>query len=218
MKLCFLGTSHAAVTLAEAARRKGFVLTESIGDADEVFISEDTPTDESGKRDLTPILELVDLVMRKHRGGAVITSQVPPGFTRSLNDASFYCQAETLRIEDAMQRALYPEMLIVGTWTGNHAIRFGYARYLESFDAPILYMKYEDAEFAKMAINYFLTSQVHASTFLSKLATKCGADWLNVARVLRHDSRIGKYAYLSPGDPLASRHLLRDYVTLNAIK
>ena len=101
MKLCFLGKSHAAVTLAEAARRRGFALTDDIGGADVCFISEDTPTDENGVRDLVPIMALVDLVRKERRGNAVITSQVPPGFTRSLNDASFYCQAETLRIEDA---------------------------------------------------------------------------------------------------------------------
>ena len=214
MRLCFLGTSHAAQTLARAAERKGFTLTDDLAGADLAFISEDTPTDENGVRDLKPILALVERVKTERRGSAVITSQVPPGFMRSIDDASFYHQAETLRIDDAMQRALYPEMLIVGFAYHSWEPCIPYWDYLHAFDCPILKMTYEDAEFAKMAINAFLVSQVETSKMLAGIAKICGADWQRVSRVLRHDSRIGKYAYLHPGEPLASKHLLRDYVTL----
>jgi len=142
---------------------------------------------------------------------------VPPGCTRQHFSQNMYHQAETLRMEDAMQRALYPEMLIVGCYEVDTVIHPDYLRYLEAFDAPILKMTYEDAEFAKMAINATLVSQVLNANRLAAAADKCGADWQRVARVLRHDSRIGKYAYLTPGDPLKSKHLLRDHVTLEGL-
>lgn len=216
MKLCFLGKSHAAVTLAEAARRKGFEITVEVPLASLVFVSEDTPTDETGVRDVSPIKALVESVMYRATAPIIITSQVTPGFTRSFKAASIYHQAETLRIEDAMQRALYPEMLIVGCWKATDAIRPEYLQYLEAFDAPVMKMSYEDAEFTKMAINAVLISQVSTSGVLSNLAKEMGADWNRVSRALHHDSRIGKYAYLHPGKWDNSRHLLRDYVSLLA--
>jgi UDP-glucose 6-dehydrogenase len=76
-------------------------------------------------------------------------------------------------------------------------------------------MNYEDAEFCKIAINQTLISQVENTNFLSMMAARCGADWMRVAQALRHDSRIGKFSYLTPGDWKKSKHLLRDHVTLN---
>ena len=49
MKLCFLGGTHAAQTLEEAARRKGFAFT-SEDKADVVFVAMDTPTKGTGER------------------------------------------------------------------------------------------------------------------------------------------------------------------------
>ena len=79
-------------------------------------------------------------------------------------------------------------------------------------------MPQANAEFAKIAINYFLAKQVDTTNELAERAALCGADWGRVARALRNDSRIGKFAYLTPGDWKKSIHLLRDYVTLNEIK
>ena len=211
--ICFVGSSFAALTLKEGARRRGLEITEDAREASLIFISEDTPTDEHGKRDLEKISHLID----KHPYPIVLTSQVPPGFCRSLRYPVYY-QAETLRIEDALQRALHPEMFIVGYRDADFKLPRAYQEYLEAFDCPILKMSYEDAEFAKIAINATLISQVETTNMLARHAEKCGADWVKVARALRHDSRIGKYAYLTPGAWQPSRHLMRDFATLNEIE
>jgi len=211
----FLGNSYAAVTLKEAARRRGLPLTEDSAEADLIFVSEDTPTDEIGNRDLAPIRRLIDQCLLGVP--VVITSQVTPGFCRSLGREDIYHQAETLRIEDGIQRAMYPEMFIVGAKSSGQAISKEYLDYLESFECPILNMSYEDAEFCKIAINATLISQVETANMLSKCAERVGADWGKIAQALRHDSRIGKYSYLTPGHWQNSKHLLRDYVTLKSI-
>jgi UDP-glucose 6-dehydrogenase len=217
MRVCFLGGTHAAHTMAEAARRRGMTVADDMTSCDLVFVSMDTPVGPDGRRDTTPIKALMRDILKLKRSQFVLTSQVPPGFTRSLNDGRIYHQSETLRIEDAIQRAMYPEMLIVGTQL-RLPICNPYREYLESFDCPILQGTYEDAEFAKIAINMTLAAQVESATRLSKAAGYYGADWGFVQRVLRHDSRIGKYSYLTPGDWRKSSHLLRDAMTLEDAK
>src|SRR5207245_3683933 len=109
--------------------------------ADVIFISQDTPTNEEGERDLGPIRDLVHSV--SCAGTVVLTSQVPVGYTRSLNRAIYY-QAETLRIKDAFVRAIYPEQHIVGC-ADNKPLPSAYLDYLEVFGCPILTMTYEEA-------------------------------------------------------------------------
>lgn len=212
----FLGTSYAAVTLKEAARRRGLPITENIKDANLIFVSEDMPTDEYGNRNTARIFLLVQEALR-FDVPIVLTSQVTPGFCHKIGCERLYHQAETLRIEDGMQRAMYPEMFIVGEY-GLAEIDPRYMEYLKAFDCPILKMSYEEAEFSKIAINAFLISQIETSNMLSKAAVKYGAVWGKVAQALRHDSRIGKFAYLTPGDWKKSKHLLRDYVTLAEVR
>lgn len=220
----FIGDSYAAVTLKEAARRRGLPLTDDMAKADLVFVSQDTPTDNLGNRDLNPIEELVRFVPIDMP--LVITSQVPPGFCDRMRIGRAahrtYHQAETLRTTgDGAERAMHPEMFIIGCEDrhANYLTDFplAYYDYLHAFDCPILRMTFRDAEFAKLAINMTLASQVDNANRLSEAAVKCGADWGRVANALRHDSRIGKYAYLTPGSWKKSPHLLRDFVTMGSL-
>ena len=211
----FIGDSYAANNLREAARRRGLKMAESIEQADLVFVSQDTPTGADGTRNLEPIRALIDSAKSK---AIVITSQVQPGFTRSLKRFDVYHQAETLRAGDGLQRAMYPEMFIVGSGLKSMPIHSDYLAYLAAFDCPVFFMSYEEAEFAKIAINMTLASQVDNTNRLTAAAEKLGCSWQKISQVLRHDSRIGKYSYLTPGDWRKSPHLLRDEVTLKEIE
>lgn len=233
MKIAFLGTSHAAQHLSAAAAAKGFDIVPP-ADAPLIFVSEDTPTDSEGRRDLDAIRQLVDHA-RRHMDHAtvVITSAVPPGFTRAearaiakernpehwaLDDFPIWHQAETLRIKDAEQRALNPEMLIVGGWSRRSVIPDVYMHYLCTWGCPVLQMLYEEAEFSKIAINMCLAAQVDTTNRLAAAALKVGARWDEIKRALIHDRRIGEHAYLTPGRWQDSPHLLRDAVTLAEIE
>lgn len=211
MRIAFIGTSHAAQHLSTAARLKGFEIV-APGDGDLTFVSEDTPTDEWGRRDLGVIRELV-AEARKHDAPVILTSAVPPGFTRSLGFRLWH-QAETLRMRDAAERALNPEMLIIGADDPGLPLPEPYDTYLRAFRCPRLVMKWEEAEFAKLAINCYLAAQVACTTDLAAAAKKVGASWRAIQDVLRRDSRIGHHAYLEPGDWQRSRHLVRDMRTL----
>ncbi len=210
----FIGTSHAAIHLRDAAVKRGNIIAPFIDEASVIFVSEDTKTDEFGNRDVSEIRDLVEAALL-YKTQVVITSQVPPGFTRSFNESSLVHQAETLRILDAEKRAEFPEQIIVGA---EMRISVPYLGYLKSFGCMINFMGWEDAEFAKIAINMFLASQVDTTNMLSEAAAKVGANWVNVATALKYDKRIGPEAYLTPGRWQDSLHLLRDHVTLEAIR
>ena len=212
--ICFLGGSHAATHLKAAAIVKGNKVCEKPENASVVFISEDTPTDSLGERNLGPIKNLI-YEASKTSAQIVLTSQVPPGFTRSLCLQNIYHQAETLRIKDAEHRSLNPEYIAVG---GPEGICSDYVEYLLSFHCPILRMTWEEAEFSKIAVNMMLAAQVDYTNRLSEAAEKVGAKWENVVKALKLDGRIGPSAYLTPGRWQDSKHLLRDFVTLEAIR
>ena len=215
--ICFLGSSHAPTTLAAAARARGLRVTDEPSLASLIFVSEDTETFHDGTRDLGRI----DALMRdsaRFKAPVVLTSQVPPGYTRKWGRPDLCCLAETLRMKDAMQRARHPEQFIVGVPDPHeYVLPVEFMHYLYAHEARVLIMSYEEAEYAKIAINMMLAAQVDATNRLSEGAAKVGAKWERVAEALRCDSRIGPHAYLTPGRWQDSRHLLRDHVTLEEL-
>lgn len=210
----FLGTSFAPKHLKAAAIRRGALVTEEISNASLIFVSEDAPVAPDGERDLTEIRNLIEIAKSTGKP-IVLTSQVPPGFTRSLGIERIWHQAETLRVKDAEKRAFEPEQIIVG---GATTFSTTYSQYLYLFRCPIKWVSWETAEFSKIAINMFLASQVDTTNMLSEAARKVGANWDRVSEILRLDSRIGPEAYLTPGRWQDSLHLLRDWHTLQGIK
>ena len=214
--ITFLGNSHAAHHLALAAVKRGNLITFNRQQAEVVFISEDTPTDDHGNRDLKPILELVEIARHLNKP-IVLTSQVPPGFTRALALPMVYHQAETLRMKDAEERALSPDYIAVGYELPAADMPSAYVKYLHSFGCPVLHMTWEEAEMTKIAVNMMLAAQVDMTNRLAAASKKSNANWTKVAHALALDKRIGPHAYLTPGRWQDSKHLLRDHVTLEAL-
>ena len=210
----FLGTSFAPQHLKAAAIKRGVAVTSSISDASLVFVSEDAPVAKDGSRDLSKIRDLIEIA-RSTGAPIVLTSQVPPGFTRSLDIERIWHQAETLRIKDATLRAMNPDYIAVG---GESNITREYADYLLSFKCPVLRMSWESAEMSKIAVNMMLASQVDYTNMMSEACRKVGAKWADVSKALHLDKRIGPEAYLTPGRWQDSLHLLRDWHTLQGIK
>ena len=219
MNLSIVGDSHAANTVIYAGGNKGCILC-STAIAPLVLIAQDTPVlNDTGARDTAPIRELImeTYAMMKEGATLLVSSQVPPGFTRSLG-IPVYHMAETLRIKDAEERALNPEQIVIGCANPDYVLPKALLDYLVIFNCPVWKLTYEEAEFSKIAINMTLASQVENTNRLSAAAAKIGADWANIVPVLRHDKRIGKHSYLQPGRWQDSKHLYRDYVTLKEIE
>lgn len=185
---------------------------------DVVYIAPDVGTDHNGQSDLTHIKNLIAQVIPVLNSTAVlvILSQVPPGFTRSLNFPAdrLYYQVETLIFGQALFRAEQPERLIIGCAEPAKPLADNFLKYLQSFNCPILPMRYESAELAKIAINCCLVASVSVTNSLAEICENIGADWSEIVPALKLDKRIGQYAYLQPGLGLAGGNLERDLATV----
>ena len=206
----FVGDSFAPKHLREAAIKRGLELSPSLGKAHLVFISQDTPIGDYGERILAPIKDLIAETREKTSGVLVLSSQVPPGFTRALRMPEIYHMAETLRIKDAAKRAFSPEQFIIGCRDFRETLPQVLLNYLDAFHCPIHQVTWEEAEFSKIAINMTLAAQVDNTNRLAEACKRLSIRWPVIADILRHDNRIGPDSYLVPGDWRDSKHLLRD--------
>jgi UDPglucose 6-dehydrogenase len=215
-----------------------------LAQCDLVFYSRDVPTDAENRSDLGPLRALIEQTSRhlSSEAIAVILCQVPPGFTASLwrrenaryfvetnnpshrrrrspleRKSALYYQVETLIFGAAVERALKPERYMIGCADPAAPLPDAYAKWLQAFDCPLLPMRYESAELAKIAINCYLVSTVSTTNTLAEICEHTGADWAEIAPALRLDKRIGPHAYLGPGLGIAGGNLERDLVTVQSL-
>jgi UDPglucose 6-dehydrogenase len=185
---------------------------------DIVYVAPDVATNDNGQSDLTYINELIAKVIPALNPHAllIILAQVPPGFTRKINFAAhrLYYQVETLIFGQALHRAECPERYIVGCANPDMPLDSRLNTYLQAFNCPILPMRYESAELAKIAINCCLVAAVSVANSLGELCENIGADWNEIVPALRLDKRIGEYAYLQTGLGLSGGNLERDLATV----
>jgi UDPglucose 6-dehydrogenase len=207
--------------LEEALRKHAATYTSDLGglaSCDVVYIATDVPTDDSGTSDLAPIRALITQVWKalSPKAVLVILCQVPPGFTRGLGLPAerLQYQVETLIFGRAVERATNPERFIVGCADPSQPLPAALSRFLGGFGCPILPMRYESAELAKIAINCCLVSSISVANTLAELCEHIGADWSEIVPSLKLDRRIGPHAYLAPGLGIAGGNLERDLATV----
>jgi UDPglucose 6-dehydrogenase len=217
--------------LVAAARRPAFTAdAAALRRCDVVYVALDVATDDAGHSDLGPLRRLIDVVWPNLAPDAtlVILSQVPPGFTRALasermsaasgqRPAALYYQVETLIFGRAVERALQPERYMVGCADPSQPLPATYAAVLAEFGCPVLAMRYESAELAKISINFFLVSSISTTNMLAELCERVGADWSEISPALRLDARIGAKAYLDPGLGFGGGNLGRDLETVTRL-
>ena len=117
----------------------------------------------------------------------VVLSQVPPGYTRALGvlpPQRLYYQVETLVFGQAVERATKPERTIVGCADPAAPLDPRFRAVLDAFGCPILPMRYESAELAKISINCCLVASVTVGNTLAELCERIGADWSEIAPAL----------------------------------
>jgi UDPglucose 6-dehydrogenase len=201
------------------AQRTSFTRrADDLAGCDLVYISADVPTDDRGQSDLSGISASIAQVIAAMAPHAplVVLCQVPPGFTRGLSlprERLFY-QVETLVFGRAVERATRPERYIIGCAEPSKALPEVFATLLGAFGSPIVPMRYESAELAKIAINCCLVASITTANTLAELSERIGADWNEIVPALKLDARIGQGAYLAPGLGIAGGNLERDLATI----
>jgi UDPglucose 6-dehydrogenase len=204
---------------------KGFISFSSdlasLKTCDIVYISQDVPTDDFGRSDLSGVERLVNLAAQNipRESRIVILCQVPPGFTLRMKKyhSKISYQVETLVFGQAFSRAVTPERIIVGMDNPEIPLDANLAYVLGQFSCPILVMNYESAEFTKISINAFLAASITTTNSLNEIAKSIGADWDSVKQALQLDRRIGPFAYLKPGLGIAGGNIERDLQTLDEL-
>lgn len=191
---------------------------DALGRCDMVYISVDVATDDKGISDLVPIQEMITRAEQAMADDAllVVLCQVPPGFTRMLprDPKKLYYQVETLVFGRAVERAMHPERFIVGCARPDAPLDPRLAAHLDAFDCPVLPMRYESAELAKISINMCLVASIGVANTMAELCENVGADWSEIIPALRLDARIGPKSYIAPGLGLAGGNLERDLATV----
>ena len=190
----------------------------ALADCELVYVAPDVSTDGGGNSDLSVIDDALNVAIQatSEMTTLVVLSQVPPGYSRryaSFRRDIFY-QVETLVFGDAVNRALHPERIIVGSQYVDKQLPACYQSFLDVFGCEVLVMRYESAELAKIAINMFLISSITTTNMLAELCEKIGANWYEIAPSLRLDRRIGRNAYLNPGLGFSGGNLERDLATI----
>jgi UDPglucose 6-dehydrogenase len=183
-----------------------------------IYVAPDVPTDDTGNSDLAGLNQLLELTLANSRPDAIVIvlSQVPPGFTRARQRPGHQLlyQVETLIFGRAVERAVGPERFIVGCPDPAMPLPSPMSAFLQSFNCPILPMRFESAELCKIAINCCLVSSISVANTLAELCEGIGADWAEIVPALKLDRRIGAHAYLAPGLGIAGGNLERDLATV----
>jgi len=189
-------------------------IAEDLSTCDIAYIAADIPTDDNGKSDLEGIQRLISVVTNHIAENCilVILSQVHPGFTREnkRKTGQTYYQVETLIFGRAIERAMYPERFMIGAEDPGLPLPSDLQIFLDSFDCPILPMRYESAELAKISINMCLVASISVANSMAEICENIGADWTEISPALKLDRRIGKFSYISPGLGISGGNLERD--------
>ena len=193
--------------------------TKDLKKCDIVYFSYDVPTDNQGKSNTKLIKKKIDkiLPLLSKKSIFVILCQVAPGFTKKINwpeNQKFY-QVETLVFGNAIDRALKPERIIIGSSNMKLSKKIDF--FVKSFNCPIICMNYESAELTKISINICLVSSITVANTLSEICEKIGANWNQIIPALKMDRRIGKFSYLNPGLGIAGGNLERDLTNIKEL-
>jgi UDPglucose 6-dehydrogenase len=196
-----------------------------IGSAHTLWVAFDTPVDEEDRADVEFIAGAISGWLPFLAPGTlvIISSQIPVGFTARMEgearrdglDLSFAYLPENLRLGQALDVFRRPDRVVAGV--RNDADRDRIARLLQPFTESVVWMSVESAEMAKHALNAFLATSITFANEIAAICERVGADFKDVERALRSESRIGPRAYLAAGLGFAGGTLARDVRALKAI-
>jgi len=191
--------------------------------ADFVFICTDTPVNMADESDLSSICQIAENIGRNLSNDIIlcITAQVPCGTSEELakmvrslstHKVSVAYIPEFLRLGTAVQTFREADRVVIGC--NDQSISSRIASLYEPLGRPIVHTDIRSAEMAKHASNAFLATSISFINEIAELCEPMHADALEVARILKLDKRIGKYAFLSPGLGFAGGTLGREIRTL----
>jgi UDPglucose 6-dehydrogenase len=122
------------------------------------------------------------------------------------------CVPENLRLGQAIERFLRPDLLVFGA--DNEQTMAKVETLFSPIPGPRIRVDLRTAEMTKHAINAYLATCISLGNELANLCDEVGADALQVAEALKLESRVSPKAPLLPGLGFAGGTLARDMKVL----
>lgn len=175
-------------------------LTETVKDAEVVFVCVGTPPKEDG----SPDLSYVEAVVRalgprlKHYAVIVEKSTVPVQTAEWMKDLlrqhlstefDIAVNPEFLREGTSVHDFLHPDRIVIGA--DSEKAKEIMARVYDAVHAPVIHTSPNSAELIKHASNSFLAMKISFANLVSQLCDKAGADVGMVMEGVGMDARIG---------------------------
>jgi UDPglucose 6-dehydrogenase len=200
---------------------------EGLQGAEFVYICTDTPVDANDDSDLSPIFAIAESIGRNLKSDIAlcVTAQVPIGTSEDLaaviRKLAPTCECkvayvpEFLRLGIAVETFRQADRFVIGC--NDPVVAERIAVLYQPLERPIVFTDLRSAEMAKHASNAYLSTSI---SFINEIANLCevlDVDATEVARILKLDKRIGKYAFLSPGLGFAGGTLGREIRALQKL-
>jgi len=125
------------------------------------------------------------------------------------------CVPENLRLGQAIDRFLRPDLLVLGADSSQTMARV--EALFSTVPGPRVRVDLRTAEMTKHAINAYLATCISLGNELANLCDEVGADALRVAEALKLESRVSPKAPLLPGLGFAGGTLARDMKVLTRL-
>jgi UDPglucose 6-dehydrogenase len=191
-----------------------YIHEEMLKEMDYLWVTFDTPVKGEEKSDVDFILERLDKVMNElsFKIPIIISSQIPVGTMEKIikkypKHNFCYCP-ENLRHGTAIDNFLNPDRIVIGIRKIKDKILFN--PLFKIISNNLLWVKIEEAEMIKHAINSFLATCI---TFANELGEICKENKINYEQVrmgLITESRIGNKLPLKAGKAYTGKTLARD--------
>jgi UDPglucose 6-dehydrogenase len=193
--------------------------TESVNDADYVFLCLPTPQSENGAADTSILFAVIDEVRSflKINSILVTKSTVPIGTSKNImsrlkrTDVEVVSNPEFLREGSAIFDFLNPDRVVIGASSNEVAKRV--SSLYTGFSSEFVFTSNESAEIIKYASNSFLAMKI---SFINSIAAICelaDADIFEVTEGIGSDKRIGR-SFLNPGPGWGGSCFPKDSIAL----
>ena len=189
-------------------------LSQSINDADIIFITVGTPSKRiEGEADLSFVWNVAEEISKNINKYCIVVtkSTVPVGTTKEIKniiskkigekDFDVVSNPEFLREGSAINDFMRPDRVVIGCENKkSEDIMRELYRPLYLLETPIVSTTVESAEIIKYASNSFLATKISFINQVADLCEKVGADIQDVAKGMGIDKRIGsKFLHAGPG-------------------
>ncbi len=192
-----------------------------------VLLTYDTPVDDDDQVDLSILEKSLEAVLPYMDTEAllVINSQIPVRTSekwqariqaaRPESSIDLVYSPENLRLGQAIENFKRPDMIVIGV--NSERARKKAEKFFESFHTEKFFVSWRTAEMAKHALNGFFATSISFANEFGRLCDAAGADGIEISKILKKDSRIGKKAQVRPGLGFAGATLARDLRALQKL-